>query len=43
NLFQLINEIFLKNGIKSRKKSKKTSLDIIEAILETFMEKKAVA
>jgi hypothetical protein len=43
NLFQLINEIFLQNGIKSRRKGEKTSLDIIEAILETFIVEKGVA
>lgn len=43
NLFQLINEIFLKNPIKSRKKGKKTSIDIIEDILETFMLEEGAA
>lgn len=43
NLFQLINEIFLKNGIKSRRKDKKTSLDIIETIFKIFIPEKAVA
>ena len=42
NLFQLINEIFLQNGIKSRRKGKKTSLDIIETIFEIFISEKAV-
>jgi hypothetical protein len=42
NLFQLINEIFLKNGIKSRRKGEKTSLDIIETIFEIFISEKAV-
>lgn len=42
NLFQLINEIFLKNGIKSRRKGEKTSLDILETILEIFIVEKAV-
>jgi hypothetical protein len=43
NLFQLINEILLKNAIKSRRKGKKTSLDIIEAISETFIAQKVIA
>lgn len=43
NLFQLIKEVFLKNSIKSRRKDEKTSLDIIESIIQTFMVKNAVA
>lgn len=42
NLFQLINEVFLKNGIKSRRKGEKTSIDIIETIFEIFISEKAV-
>lgn len=43
NLFQLINEIFLQNGIKSRRKDEKTSLDILENIFEIFIAEKSVA
>ena len=42
NLFQLINEVFLRNGIKSRRKSKKTSLDIMESILESNLVIKGI-
>lgn len=38
NLFQLINEIIQKNSIKDKKKDKKMSLEIIEALLETRLE-----
>jgi len=43
NLFQLINEILLKNAIKSRRKGEKTSLDIIEAISEALITEKVIA
>lgn len=43
NLFQLINEIFLKNSLKSRRKGKKTALDIMESVLVDFIVKKGAA